>query len=325
MRNKRASRSLCAVYDCTTCGLFREGTCPGCASGNLHVLREGGEACAVYECVRALGAAGCHECTEPTCRVDSPALARCPLRGRFGGPTGYEGFRELLGETKGAAAGRGGEALSSRTLPRVSRYLSAVEDYARRGVATVSSHQLGRAAGVRSALVRRDLSALGRYGTPGRGYAVNLLRQALRRRLALEQARPAVWLGNAELADRPGTQNALEAVNCRLVGVFDDAAAGGRAGGVRVQALARAPDKVRRERATVAVLASEEAARPEVVQDLAGAGVRAVLNLTPAPLTRSANVVVEQGDLGSLLFRLLCQVRGEGNRRRRAGGVSRRR
>ena len=325
MGTKRASRSLCGVYDCTTCVLFREKTCPGCGSGNLHLIREGSEPCAVYQCVRALGVAGCHECTEQSCRVDSLVVARCPLRGRFGGPTEYAGFRELLDGTKGAAAGGGGGALAPRTLQRMGRYLRVAEDHARRGVATISSHQLGRAAGARSSLVRRDLSALGRCGTPGRGYAVSLLREAICRRLALEQARSAVWLGNAELAGRPETREALDAVNCRLVGVFDDAAAGRKAAGVRVQRLARAADKARKARATVAIVASEEAGQPEVVQGLVGAGVRAVLNLTPAPLTRPANVAVEQADLGSLLFRLLCQIRVEGNQPRGAGRVTRKR
>jgi len=325
MGKKRASRSLCGVYDCTTCGLLGERTCPGCASGNLHVFREGGEPCAVYQCVRALGVAGCYECTEGTCRLDSLVVARCPLRGRFGGPTEYEGFRELLAGTKGTAAGGGGGALAPRTLQRMSRYLRVAEDYARGGVATISSYQLGRAAGARSSLVRRDLSALGRCGTPGRGYAVSLLRQAIRRRLALEEARPAVWLGNAELAGRPETREALDAVNCRLVGVFDDAGSGRKVAGIRVQRLARAADKARRARATVAILASEEAAQAEVVQGLVGAGVRAVLNLSRTPLTRPANVAVEQADLGSLLFRLLCQIRVEGSMPRGAGRVTRRR
>ena len=92
-----------------------------------------------------------------------------------------------------------------------------------------------------------------------------------------------------------------------------------------MQGLARAADKARKARAAVAIVASEEAAQPEVVQGLVGAGVWAVLNLTQAPLTRPANVAVEQADLGSLVFRLLCRIRVEGNQPRGAGRVTRRR
>lgn len=319
MWTKRASRSLCGVYDCTTCTLLLDGKCPGCASGNLHISREGGDPCIVYECVRARGAAGCHECAESACRLKDSGTAHCPLCGRLGGEEQYQGFWELLDETRGAVARRPGVTLPPRTAQRMSRYLRVAEEYARRGVATVSSHQLGRAAGVRSSLVRRDLSELGRCGTPGRGYGVNLLRQQIRRRLKLEQARPTVWLGAADLADQPETRHALEVVNCRLVGIFDDDKRGAKAAGLRVQRLLGAKEKVRKERATIAVLASEEAARPEVMQELVGAGIKAVLNLTPAQLAASVNVVIEQGDLGSLLFRLLCKLRTERSVRAKAG------
>jgi len=190
-------------------------------------------------------------------------------------------------------------------------YLQIVEDYARRGVATVSSHHLARAAHVRSSLVRRDLSALGRFGVPGRGYEVELLLRAMRRRLRLGRARAAVWLGGTEMADGEEARAALGDVHCRLVGVFDDRHRDKRVAGQVVHPLAQAPDWVRRRRASVAVLASEEAARPELVEELVAAGIRAVLNLTSVPLGSCAQAVIEQGDLRSQLSRLLCRLPAE--------------
>ena len=75
-----------------------------------------------------------------------------------------------------------------------------------------------------------------------------------------------------------------------------------------VQPLARAAAEARRHGAKVAVLASEEATRPGVVEGLTEAGVRAVLNLTPSRLEASTNMVVEQGDIGSQLVRLLSRM-----------------
>jgi NADH/NAD ratio-sensing transcriptional regulator Rex len=93
-----------------------------------------------------------------------------------------------------------------------------------------------------------------------------------------------------------------------LAGVFDDGYTGGKVAGLRVYPVKRAGEATRKKRATVAVLASEETATPEVIQELAGAGISAVLNLTSTRLAASANVMIEQGDLGSLLFRLLCRL-----------------
>lgn len=306
MQRKRASRSHCGVYDCSACALYLEEKCPGCGSGNLHLKRERKSVCAVYQCVRELGIAGCYECGEARCRLEAWSRARCPLRMRLGGERA-DGFRDLLESTKGAAAVAQEAALAERTAERLCSYLRVVEEYADRGVSTMSSHHLARAVGVRSSLVRRDLSALGGFGVPGRGYSVDLLQEALRRRLRLGRMRPTVWLGAAGLVDQEATRQALEAVQCRVVGLFDDGCEGRAAGGLPVQALARAPREVRKHRATVAVLASEEAARPELVRELVAAGIRAVLNLTAAALSPCAQAVIEQGDLRSQLARLLSR------------------
>ncbi len=273
----------------------------------------------VYKCVRELRIAGCHECMEPACHLAGWRASACPLRVRLGASDKFGEFRDMLEGAKGAAAPRRGSALAPPAAQRMDWYLRVTEECGARGVLTVSSHQLGRAVGVRSSLVRRDLSGLGRCGTPGRGYGVEVLRRAIRRRLRLGKARPTVWLGGARLAGAQSTREALAAVNCTLAGVFDDGYKGGKVAGLTVHPVKRAGEETRKKRATVAVLASEETATPEVIQELAGAGIRAVLNLTSARLAASANVMIEQGDLGSLLLRLLCRLPlGEGRAKPRA-------
>jgi NADH/NAD ratio-sensing transcriptional regulator Rex len=129
--------------------------------------------------------------------------------------------------------------------------------------------------------------------------------------LNLGRARATIWLGGVEMADGEEARAALDDVHCRLVGVFDDRHRGERVAGQMVHPLAQAPDWVRRRRASVAVLASEKAARPELVEELVAAGIRAVLNLTPAPLESCAQAVIEQGDLRSQLSRLLRRLPAE--------------
>jgi redox-sensing transcriptional repressor len=192
-------------------------------------------------------------------------------------------------------------------LERLRRYLAALGDFSRRGVETVSSHQLSSSVGVRASLVRRDLSSLGHLGRPGKGYGVADLETGLRRTLRLERKRPAIWLG-AGGADWGLIRAALRAVNCELVGLFDDECEGRRVGGLVVQPLARAAAVAKRRGAQVAVLATPAAAQTPLLESLSQAGVRAVLNLTPARLEVSAEVVIEQGDIGSQLLRLLSRM-----------------
>ena len=253
--------------------------------------------------------AGCYECTLSPCRLGTWPPASCPLRGRFGGREMCDGFQQRLEVTKGVATGRGVgvERWELKSL-RLRGYLQVVEDYARRNVATVSSHHLARSVGVRASLVRRDLSGLGHFGTPGRGYSVSAVGTALREGLRVSAPRPTVWLGAARLAESENVKQALEMVNCILVGVFDDGQTGRSVRGMPVQPLAEAGALAEANSAAVAVLASEAAAQPEIVRALAEAGVQAVLNLTSARLDASAKVVVEQADLGSQLLRLLSRL-----------------
>ncbi len=316
---RRASRSLCGVYDCSACALRRSGKCPGCASGNLHLARGGETPCAIYLCVREMGVTGCHECAEPRCLVGDPGAMECPLRERIEGERVGDEFQQLLRTVKGVATvPRDDSDIPRRKAERLRAYLRVVEDYAQMQVSTISSHQLATAAAVRSSLVRRDLSSLGSYGTPGRGYGVEALGVAIRHTLRLERRWATVWLGNAALAEAETTQQALADINCELVGVFDNDGAGRRMAGLEVQEVARALDEIERTRARVAVLASKQIARQELLQELEAAGVVAVLNLTSVRLKEPARIAVEQADLGSQLFRLLSRVQhraGNGGRR----------
>lgn len=308
MASKRASRARCGVYDCSACALRLSGHCPGCASGNLRLRRDGQKECAVYKCVRELEIAGCHECGRSTCRLRAWHSTHCPLRGRFSQTDHWKGFQQRLAITKGlAATERKAGAPSARKTERLRGYLQIVDDYARRKVVTISSHQLARGVGVRATLVRRDLAGLGHLGRPGQGYSVAALETELRRCLRLGQAHPLIWLGGHG-ADWTATKEAMKSLNCALVGIFDDQWQGRKVGGLLVQPLARAPGEAKHHQAKVAVLASEEATAPSVVEGLIEAGIQAVLNLTPSRLEASVNVAIEQADIGSQLLRLLSRM-----------------
>jgi redox-sensing transcriptional repressor len=179
-------------------------------------------------------------------------------------------------------------------------------------VEVVSSHQLARSMGVRASLVRRDLAELGGLGTPGKGYEVAAAAAAIRDRLDLTRERPTVWLGVGGRTDWTHAMEALRAVNCSLVGVFDDTDRGRIMGNLSIQPLSRAVAEVRRTDATVAVVASERAARRELLESLVEVGVRAILNLTPRRLDLPAGVVVEQCDLRAQMVRLVSRLGGDG-------------
>ena len=339
---RRPSRARCGVYDCSACDLYagaqlrrpekarrprpalcgdgvpgRAG-CPGCSSGNLQLLRAQQPPCPVFVCARKLRVAGCHECTEPTCRLDEAlprgrqwVSDRCPLRLKFGGEATVAGFRGELRLARGVAAAPGElRSLPLRPAGRMRRYLQLVADYADRGVPAVSSHHLARAVGVRASLVRRDLAKLGHAGKRGGGYQVGGLHEAIRRRLRVGQERGAIWLGAASLQGHRDVAKVLARLQCRLVAVFDSSPrwVGAEVAGLPVQPATEVVKGIRRHRATLAIVADRELAREGLIESLVRAGVTAILNLTEAPVRASAGAVVEQADLGSQVLRLLSRL-----------------
>ena len=310
MGSRRAARSRCGVYDCSDCDLYRAEKCPGCASGNLRLRRDGDDLCPVYECVGVLGIAGCRECSKERCTLSGRARLKCQLRVRFGGMRPAVGFLRRLEVARGGAAGSVGR-VSGRSADRLCGYLGVLAEYERRNVSVVSSHQLAQGVGVRGSLVRRDLATLGGLGTPGRGYEVGPVAAAIRARLDLERPRPAIWLGVTGAIDWPSAVDALRAVNCSLIGIFDNSLQGTRVNTLIAQPLSRAPSEARRTRATVALVGSEQAAQPELLERLADAGVRGILNLTPVRIELPSRVVVEQCDVGSQILRLISRLGGD--------------
>src|ERR1700729_3701335 len=85
------------------------------------------------------------------------------------------------------------------TVARLPVYLRALYALAERGVTTVASDELARAAGVNSAKLRKDLSHLGSYGIRGVGYDVEYLVYQVSRALGLTQNWPVVIIGAGNL------------------------------------------------------------------------------------------------------------------------------
>src|SRR5271165_6299176 len=85
------------------------------------------------------------------------------------------------------------------TVVRLPVYQRALLELSAVGVSTVSSAELADAAGVNAAKVRKDLSHLGTYGTPGTGYDVDFLLGQIGRELGLEREWPVVIAGMGNL------------------------------------------------------------------------------------------------------------------------------
>lgn len=184
------------------------------------------------------------------------------------------------------------------TVARLPLYLRALTELSVRSVSTVSSAELAVAAGVNAAKVRKDLSHLGTYGTPGTGYDVDFLCGQMRRELGLEREWPVAIVGMGNLGHALARSPGFSGPGFAVVALFDvdPSKLGEEVAGVAVRHLDELGELAPALAPAIGVIASPAGAAQDVCDRLVAAGVGAVLNFAPAVLTVPAGVLLRQVD-----------------------------
>ena len=192
--------------------------------------------------------------------------------------------------------------IAESTVRRLSAYLRFLEEFEAQGHQTISSGELAAQGGTTSAQVRKDLSFFGSFGKRGLGYSVSALSSSLREILGLGRQWNVVIVGagkiGAALAQYEGFRNR----GFKVVGVYDEdpARVGGTLDGVVVRDQRELESDIMKLKPHIALIAVPAEAAQALVDRVVKAGVRAILNFAPTPLTvpekvtlRSVNMALE--------------------------------
>lgn len=186
-----------------------------------------------------------------------------------------------------------------------------------------SSEDLARAAAVKSALVRKDLTRFGQFGIRGMGYEVAHLRDRLTRILGLDREHRVVILGAGHLGTALADSRGFNSDGFRTLALFDADAAkvdSASRSGLPIHSMRKLPGFVKKNRVDLAVLAVPAEKAQAVLDDAAAAGIRAVLNFVPATLSAPPRVHIRSVDLKiyleGLAYRLKRSPRPAGIRTR---------
>jgi redox-sensing transcriptional repressor len=185
------------------------------------------------------------------------------------------------------------------TVARLPVYLRALYMLADRGVSTVASDELARAAGVNSAKLRKDLSHLGSYGIRGVGYDVEYLVYQVSRALGLTQNWPVVIVGAGNLGRALAHYGGFVTRGFQIEAVFDTdpSLIGGDIGGVVVKSANELESVVTTKNVAIGVIAVPAGAAQSVCDRLVAAGVTSILNFAPLVLNVPDGVDVRKVDL----------------------------
>ena len=200
-----------------------------------------------------------------------------------------------------AATARRGVPESS--VARLPGYLRALTSLARDGIASVSSEELATAAGVSSAMLRKDLSHLGSYGVRGVGYDVERLASEITSALGLTQDWPVAIVGMGNLGRALAAYRGFAERGFRVIALLDGdrRVVGTKVAGQRVRPMADLPALVAHDGLAIGVIATPSEGAQQACDDLVVAGVRSVLNFAPAVLAVPDGVVVRKVDLSTEL------------------------
>ncbi|EMY34546.1 redox-sensing transcriptional repressor Rex [Arthrobacter crystallopoietes BAB-32] len=196
-----------------------------------------------------------------------------------------------------------GRHIPPAAVARLTIYLRALNSLLAEGVERVSSEELAEAVGVKSAMLRKDLSYLGSYGTRGVGYEVQLLTRTIAARLGLTQDWRVAIVGAGNLGRALAGYSGFTTRGFEVAAIFDadPAVIGSDVGGLKVSGVADLEKVLARTGANMVVLAVPARVAQELCDKLVQAGVRSILSFAPVVLQVPAGVEVRKVDMATEL------------------------
>ncbi len=189
--------------------------------------------------------------------------------------------------------------IPKKAIYRLSIYHRCLQKLHSNGVDTVSSTTLARAAGVKSAQLRKDLAYFGQFGTRGLGYPVEILSNIIRDTLHREHLQPVILVGAGNLGCALLRYHGFEKEGFEVVAAFDANPLATRARGIAVPVFpdAELEKFIAANSVKLAILCVPVEFAQAVVNRLVSAGIQGVLNFSPIVLEVSADVTVNNVDL----------------------------
>lgn len=169
-------------------------------------------------------------------------------------------------------------------IERLLVYLNILLQLRQGGTATVSSAELGDMARINPAQVRRDLTHFGSFGRRGIGYDVQMLVDRIQRILGSDRVRRLVLIGAGNLGSAIASYGGLSRHGFVVTAVFDNDPdkIGQCVGDLTVLDMKDLEQVVKDQGISIGVIAVPPAAAQSVTDRIAAAGIKVVLNYTPA-------------------------------------------
>jgi redox-sensing transcriptional repressor len=185
------------------------------------------------------------------------------------------------------------------TIRRLSVYTRCLQQLEEDGVKTVSSQELAERFNLNSAQVRKDLAYFGEFGVRGIGYYVAGLKAELQKILGLDRDWAVALVGFGNLGSALFHYKGFARQGFRIVVIFDEdpAKTGRDVSGVPVLPSRDLAREVKARSIQIAIVAVPPEAAQAVTDQLADAGIKAILNFAPSRLRAPRDTRLKHVDL----------------------------
>ncbi len=200
-------------------------------------------------------------------------------------------------------------------IERLPQYLNALLHLRGEGDQTVSSARLSELTEVNAAQIRRDLAYFGQFGKRGVGYDISLLVDRIQRILGSDHAHRIAIVGAGNLGSAIASYDGLRARGFIVAGLFDNdpKKIGSRVGDIIVRDVAELGRVVAEQGIRFGVVAVPPEGAQQAADRLCLAGIRVILNYSPAFVTVPSDVTLHNTDpVRELLHTLYYLSRAEG-------------
>lgn len=193
------------------------------------------------------------------------------------------------------------------TAKRLPLYYRFLEGLQASGKHRVSSSELSDAVKVDSATIRRDFSYFGALGKKGYGYNVNYLLSFFRKTLDQDELTKVTLVGVGNLGTAFLNYNFSKSNNTRIEMAFDvdPSKVGQVMGDVPIYHLDEFKERIANNNVEVVILTVPSHVAQPTADQLVEAGIKGILNFTPARLSVPEEVRVHHIDLSVELQSLI--------------------
>ncbi len=200
------------------------------------------------------------------------------------------------------------QKIPEKSIERIFIYLRILEDFSGK---VISSQELSVLAGFSPDVIRKDLSFLGRFGTPGKGYYTEDLRQVFKNTLKREKIRILALVGVGNLGRALILYKGFSKRGFIIKFAFDNDKnkVGRKVGSLVIRDVKDMPHILQKNKVDIGVVCTPKDFALQTIELLAKCGVKYILNFAPIKPRLPGRVFVYNVDLSLELERLSFKIK----------------